>query len=246
MIVRKSKNGFIAISIIYSFFLLFVLIILLIISTLIANRNNDNIYILDIKNRLSTPNSPPVEDNGSPSCTLKVSGNYVTWQEKNDDVGVVRYGLDTVQNSSNGKDTLTLAKGTFYGTVYDETGNKGTCSITIEEKVEDSSSPSGYCTVIDKIYYGGATITTTNCSNGSTTTETIPSGTCDGFTGPTSCFGNITSVATCSTYSGVSYHCSDNNYYNDEGSCINKKCGHSEKKCPVSSIPIEGTNYCYK
>lgn len=138
MIVRKEKNGFIAISIIYSFFLVFVLLILLIISTLIANRNNDNIYILDIKNRLATQNTPeptPITpepmNTESPSCTLKVSGDVITWNEKSDDVRVTKYGLGNTPDLANGKDTLTLAEGTFYGTVYDEAGNKGSCSIKV-------------------------------------------------------------------------------------------------------------------
>lgn len=141
MIVKKSKNGFIAISIIYSFFLVFVLLILLIISTLIANRNNDNIYILDIKNRLATQNNPESKpsipdptptDTKSPSCTLKVSGYVITWEEKSDDTGITKYGLGNTRDLDNGKDFLVIAEGTFYGTVYDAAGNKGSCSIEVE------------------------------------------------------------------------------------------------------------------
>lgn len=54
-----KKNGFISISIIYSFFIVFLLLLLLMMSTYVNNRFNFNIYKADIKKKLANTVAEP-------------------------------------------------------------------------------------------------------------------------------------------------------------------------------------------
>ena len=53
----KKKNGFISISIIYSFFLVFMLLLVLIMASYVNNRTSLNIYKKDIKVRIAKNSS---------------------------------------------------------------------------------------------------------------------------------------------------------------------------------------------
>lgn len=80
----KNKKGFISISIIYSFFIVFMLFLVLIMSTYVNNRFNFNLYKNDIKKRLiqekELVDNPVVPEEPIPSISLS---EYLVQQSSN-------------------------------------------------------------------------------------------------------------------------------------------------------------------
>ena len=73
-------------------------------------------------------------DTEAPSCTLSVTSNNISFNTKNDNIGVTAYGLSTSNTATyGGENSIAIGTGTIYGYVKDRAGNTGSCSAEILE-----------------------------------------------------------------------------------------------------------------
>lgn len=75
-----------------------------------------------------------IGDKEKPSCSLSVTSSGISFASKNDDLGIVAYGISASETPSyDGNDSLALQTGTIYGYVKDVAGKEGICSVNMEE-----------------------------------------------------------------------------------------------------------------
>lgn len=121
-----KKNGFISISIIYSFFIVFMLLLLLIMSTYINNRFNFSIYKNDIKKKVTEAYNPYQNSdylNTYVRNLISSTSSQTAWKVLNENSQGVRFQGKTPKNYVKFNNELWRIIGVFDSSTHGKSGD---------------------------------------------------------------------------------------------------------------------------